>query len=206
MKKLTIEDFDLLLESSIDSFNPDFAKEMAGELKTKDHIEKFIFAGKAIFTIHNNQTGNRFTFRLMQVKDADVYFVSLLTGPDNYHSYSFFGTVFDKKRFSYSFKKSKVDLKDERQAMGVKTFQWFFDTLISLTKPFPPQVQIWHEGVCGKCGKKLTVPDSIEIGLGPICAKRAELWERSKRLVDLNNKTGIFDSLLHVLKFKDFQI
>ena len=33
-------------------------------------------------------------------------------------------------------------------------------------------VQVWHEGRCGKCGRKLTVPESLTSGLGPECAGR----------------------------------
>jgi hypothetical protein len=29
---------------------------------------------------------------------------------------------------------------------------------------------VWHEGRCGRCGRKLTVPESIESGFGPECA------------------------------------
>ena len=30
----------------------------------------------------------------------------------------------------------------------------------------PTFIEIWHEGKCGKCGRTLTVPDSIINGLG----------------------------------------
>jgi hypothetical protein len=36
----------------------------------------------------------------------------------------------------------------------------------------PPLTEIWHEGRCGRCGRKLTVPDSIAIGIGPDCLTR----------------------------------
>ena len=29
--------------------------------------------------------------------------------------------------------------------------------------------EIWHEGKCGRCGRKLTVPESIACGFGPEC-------------------------------------
>jgi len=29
-----------------------------------------------------------------------------------------------------------------------------------------------HEGKCGRCGRKLTVPLSIETGIGPECASK----------------------------------
>jgi hypothetical protein len=33
-------------------------------------------------------------------------------------------------------------------------------------------MELWHEGRCGKCGRALTVPESIESGLGPVCESR----------------------------------
>ena len=29
---------------------------------------------------------------------------------------------------------------------------------------------VHHEGKCGKCGRPLTVPESVKTGLGPICS------------------------------------
>jgi hypothetical protein len=40
---------------------------------------------------------------------------------------------------------------------------------IPTMKEWPPKTAVWHEGVCGRCGAKLTNPDSIKQGLGPIC-------------------------------------
>ena len=31
-------------------------------------------------------------------------------------------------------------------------------------------LEVWHEGVCGRCGRTLTNPDSIASGIGPVCA------------------------------------
>jgi hypothetical protein len=35
----------------------------------------------------------------------------------------------------------------------------------------PESLEIWHEGSCLRCGRKLTVPESIESGYGPECIK-----------------------------------
>jgi hypothetical protein len=32
--------------------------------------------------------------------------------------------------------------------------------------------KVHHEGRCGRCGRTLTVPESIESGIGPECAKK----------------------------------
>tara|TARA_R110002096_G_scaffold84290_4_gene194649 strand:+ start:14 stop:667 length:654 start_codon:yes stop_codon:yes gene_type:complete len=34
------------------------------------------------------------------------------------------------------------------------------------------RMEIWHEGKCSRCGRKLTVPSSIATGLGPVCATK----------------------------------
>ena len=31
---------------------------------------------------------------------------------------------------------------------------------------------VYHVGKCGKCGKKLTTPESILTGLGPTCSNK----------------------------------
>lgn len=36
-------------------------------------------------------------------------------------------------------------------------------------KTLPEKVHILHTGLCGACGRTLTDPESIRIGLGPIC-------------------------------------
>ncbi len=33
----------------------------------------------------------------------------------------------------------------------------------------PEQLEVWHEGCCGKCGRKLTDAESIARGIGPEC-------------------------------------
>ena len=48
---------------------------------------------------------------------------------------------------------------------------WTWDRLVNKGLDLPDVVEIWHEGGCKCCGKKLTVPASIELGMGPDCAE-----------------------------------
>lgn len=142
-----------------------------------------MIAGKATFTIKNTVSKNRFTYRIKRMKTPDMYdakdqrnawrFVQLMTGPNNELSYSYFANIkilngidyTGPHSFEYQFgKKAKV----LKEAQGVKVFEWVLSKLISGT--LPANVEIWHEGTCCKCGRKLTDPDSIERGLGPECA------------------------------------
>ena len=38
----------------------------------------------------------------------------------------------------------------------------------------PLTLTVFHDGKCGRCGRKLTVPESIQSGLGPVCAGQVE--------------------------------
>ena len=121
---------------------------------------KFILGGKSFVTFLNTKTDNRFTFKVVKHKKDDIYFVNVLTGPD---VYSFVGTVRDGV-YKHS-PKSNVS----NEAQSVKVFNYIVNKLAS--NNLPDFIEIYHDGRCGKCGRQLTVPDSIETGFGPECAK-----------------------------------
>lgn len=125
----------------------------------------FILAGKAVFTILHINTGNRYTFKVIKRKDANIWFVWLMNGPSNEGSFGYMGTIFDAKRFQLT-KKSKYSL----ASTPYKAFSWLWNMLYS-NRPLPDSVKIFHEGACGCCGRRLTVPESIKAGIGPVCAK-----------------------------------
>jgi len=54
--------------------------------------KNFLTAGKAIFTV-SNPTGTRYTFKVSKPRDKEdcPFFVSLLTGPDNWANYTYMG-------------------------------------------------------------------------------------------------------------------
>lgn len=127
-----------------------------------EKIEEFMLAGNATFTIQGKE--HRFTYKVRKPDDANMHFVSLMTGPDNENSFSYLGFIRD--RFFVHGKKSKIS----KDAISVVAFTWFWSHLKE-NKDFSP-MEFWHEGRCGRCGRKLTVPESIENGIGPECARR----------------------------------
>ncbi len=141
---------------------------MEKQLKNSDAL-KFIFAGNSTVTLLNTETQNRFTFRVKRAKDKDklLFFVSVLTGPDQY---SYLGT-FAKGKYSHG-KKSGISA----SAQSAKVFPYVIAKLRS--ESLPSQVEIWHEGKCGKCGRQLTVPESIDSGIGPECMKTLSKEEK----------------------------
>ena len=133
---------------------------------------EFMLAGNSTVTMVSTKTGTRFTYKIRANDDGDVFFVSLLRGADNTADYSYLGRIDQQKK--------------ARFWAGRKT-PWPGDTgptappaaglpsglggaplckgVFALTS-----LEIWREGRCGRCNRKLTVPSSIASGLGPECA------------------------------------
>lgn len=128
----------------------------------------FILAGNALFTVENTATGNRFTFKVRKPDTDKPHFVSVLTGPDNENAYTFLGTVFDESSYRHG-RRSRI----AHNAPSAVAFDWLFRQLTT-GHPLPQQVRLCHCGKCGRCGKTLTVPQSIDSGFGPECIKALE--------------------------------
>lgn len=121
-------------------------------------------------------------------------FAAVLTGSDNEsdRAYSYLGTVWDEgadRRYVHG-KKSRIGA----DAPSAKAAAWVVekfadldavllagpageDAADNLADALAPlaRVEFFHEGRCGRCGHRLTVPESIETGLGPVCAEKAGL-------------------------------
>jgi hypothetical protein len=93
----------------------------------------------------------------------DLFYVLLLTGSDNDSDYSYIGFI-RGTIYLHGGKKSAV--KDT--SISNKAFAWFFNKL--QTEELPECVEVHHSGNCGRCGRTLTTPESLRIGLGPVCA------------------------------------
>lgn len=139
---------------------------MSKRLQNSDAL-KFIFAGNSTFTLLNSESGNRFTFKVKKAKDSNLFFLSVLTGPDQY---SYLGTV------SGGIYKHGVKSNFSAGVQSEKVFSYVLNKLKSGS--LPEFVEVWHEGKCGKCGRQLTVPDSIDSGIGPECMKALSKEEK----------------------------
>lgn len=128
--------------------------------------KEFFTAGKAIFTV-SNPKGQRYTFKINKLKDKDVYFVSLLTGPENTRDYTYLGLLLPDKAEVRLTAKSKYT----EESLPVKVIRWLIK-IVWKGQTVPEGYYLNHMGRCGCCGRPLTVPESIESGLGPICGNR----------------------------------
>lgn len=132
---------------------------------------RFIFAGKATLTVAEPHTGARYTYKVEAPKDADparpVLFVKLLNGPDNWTNYRYMGAIFGAGAAA-DFRLTRKSCAGP-DAPSVR----LFSAALAACKAGSldaTRLQVWHEGKCGRCGRKLTVPSSIATGIGPECA------------------------------------
>lgn len=138
----------------------------SNQIEDIEKAREFALAGKSTFTVVSKASNTRYTFKIQKGKQEDApHFVKFLNGSDNESSYMFIGTIFNETNYRHSF---KSPIKSD--ATVVKTLEWVLNVLNGrFDKSKFSLIEFWHEGRCGKCGRKLTVPSSIISGIGPSC-------------------------------------
>jgi len=138
---------------------------MRGRLQSAADALRFAYAGKSTLTLVSVKTGARFTYRISAAPDGQAHFVGVLTGADNDRDYSYLGRI-ARGVFWLGRKVPRAgDISTD--APSAKAFDWFWRQLAKGN--LPDTLEVWHEGRCGRCGRKLTVPASIESGFGHEC-------------------------------------
>lgn len=127
------------------------------------NTKTFALAGNATFTVTSRKTGTRFTFKVRQINENGPHFVKVMTGADNENSYTFLGTIFNGSDFRHG-KKSPIST----DAPSALAFNYIWK---HIDNPPADKIEIHHAGKCCRCGRTLTVPESIESGVGPECAQ-----------------------------------
>ena len=120
------------------------------------------------FTILNPATGEHRTFKVSTVQRGGLKgrrVVALLTGPDNTTSYTGFGFMAPDNDVQV--------WRSKRSAMGQPPTQWqrygaFLRNLDQIVELHGLQVD--EATCCRRCNRKLTTPESIQSGIGPVCA------------------------------------
>ena len=151
---------------------------LRGQLTEWPKVRESMFAGHARFTLRNNKTGARYTYQVKAKKeelqaalakpDIDVtYFISLLRGADNQADYKYLGVLRKPGKF---FLTSASRL--PRTSPSVKALIWFLGVMSQERVGLGKTLEFWHEGRCARCGRVLTVPESVLRGMGDDCAGR----------------------------------
>ncbi len=133
--------------------------------------KSFFLGGRATFTVQSEKTGDWRTFRLSRTKPNDRYpnpalFASVLAGPDNENSYAYIGMIDEQRgELRLTRKSRRTDDSPDVKILRFLLKHVWSDMML-------PNATVRHEGKCGCCGRTLTVPESLDRGIGPEC------WER----------------------------
>jgi hypothetical protein len=150
--------------------------ELRNKFDTAAAARQFIEVGKtqngsATVTLESLKTGTRYTYKINQARDKesglpqDCFFVGLLCGPNNDSDYKYIGRI--ARSIFWAGRKYPKPGDISKDAPSVRAFDWAWRALVRGS--MPAQLAIWHEGKCGRCGRKLTVPSSVASGFGPEC-------------------------------------
>lgn len=127
-----------------------------------EDAKTFALAGNAILTLESLKTGAHFTFKVREAKDGDVYFVNLLANGSADEGFFTYVGLIREGRFLLT-KNSKVSI----DAASFKAFNYFWNR--DHNGEIPAQLRVMHAGRCGRCGRTLTEPESLDSGFGPEC-------------------------------------
>lgn len=123
-------------------------------------LKEFCESGNAIITLFSQKTTRHFSFKIKE-KRTGVFFVSTLmtTG------WEYIGSVVDEA-FSFTRATPRANIGTPHY----EAFKWFWGNLVR--GKMQPKLVVYHEGKCGACGRPLTDPVSIKLGLGPECRQK----------------------------------
>lgn len=152
---------------------------MSGKIQAKIALD-YILAGRSTVTLVSKGTGTRFTYRVNRPDSTKPHFVRLLNGPDNTRNYSYMGRIVRGTEYIHD-KRNRAGSADSPAAKGFRYV--LYKLLAGEFDLVDQQVEIWHAGKCGRCGRKLTVPESIETGIGPVCSGKAQPASRNRNVI-----------------------
>ncbi|MFW6226158.1 MAG: DUF6011 domain-containing protein [bacterium] len=164
-------------------------------LENKDDIQMYVYGGKGRFRLKSTKSGKTYEFKIKRPAktiyegykkvdnpkyDDNILFISARI--DETFNFQFIGTFrIEENTYTHS-KKSTVDNIHD----VVKGFKWLIKQF-EIDKEFPTDMEFYHMGICGCCAKSLTTPDSIKLGIGPVCFKKFGNV-RLKKLIALKKK------------------
>jgi len=133
---------------------------LGARIEKADDIRDFVTAGNATFTVLSKKTGVWITYRIRKSTKGQIEPVSVVTTRGAGDGWDFVGRIRGDVFTPGSM---------HREDVRLRGFQWFHRLM---TTKVLEQAEVWHMGTCGKCGRPLTVPESIATGLGPVCRRR----------------------------------
>lgn len=159
------------------SDDPEGGPDQPGRLALAD-LRRYVDAndgrcGALVTVVAGSAEGARRTFRFraktkakLAAHERKAYFLDVLSGPDNGIDYSGCGSLVQLANGGCEYRPYGEVSATTRAAATL--LAGGLNTQAGAA-PLPAGVEFWHQGTCARCGRSLTVPESIASGLGPEC-------------------------------------
>jgi hypothetical protein len=116
-----------------------------------DNALTYILGGRGKCTLVGTST--RYTYAFGLPKDKGTIFVRLLVAPDRYE---YIGHIY------------KGELRWKKPHPALTALDWYLKACQAKSDK-ANKATFYHSGICCRCGRELTTPESITKGIGPIC-------------------------------------
>lgn len=129
---------------------------------TKEQTKSFVLAGNVTFTLYSSKIDKRYTYKIKRDRSMNNrYLVRVLFGPDNENDYRYIGIFYS----------DTMNLAKTNETIRGKAFTMlrYFLKIVNGDYDWPETCKFYPSDRCGRCGRKLTTPESIERGIGPKC-------------------------------------
>ena len=127
-------------------------------------IGRFMVAGNAVFRYTNHATKKQFVYKVKQAGEEPRWNVMVRCEIAGERDFGYIGMI-KARQFRHTARSFVTDESDE-----FDMFEFLFLHVIR-GKELPKNREFEHMGRCGRCGRLLVEPDSVERGLGPKCAE-----------------------------------
>lgn len=137
----------------------------------------YILAGNSEFILHSTKTNQDFKFAVVRKKSRNdkseyIYFINVLSG--NSKIYAGF-MVLDNNTQTFRYIKGTSGNIEETD-LGIKSLIFVVNKLFRADPKdgnnIVQNLEVYHTGKCGYCGRKLTTLESIYTGIGPKCSEK----------------------------------
>lgn len=150
---------------------------MSHQIKDLQRIKRYITAGDCYVILCSTRTKFHYSYKIKRwEKNPNCFFVThhtVETMKVGMFKIEADSTPLAEMKYNitgFHFYLTKCQLPENHAA--VRAFGYLMHCLNR--NEYPALVEVWHNGSCGKCGRVLKDPESIEVGIGPECRKKAE--------------------------------
>ena len=132
------------------------------ELTETDHIKDYVLGGHGIVTLVSDTTNVHHTYSFHKPEGRDdIMFINTLVDGSNWVYVGYYRNGEFRLTAKSAYKPDSAI---------VKGVAYIFKVILGGTAV--DSMHILHEGVCCRCGRPLTNPASIRLGIGPTCMSK----------------------------------